>query len=185
LPYRRETIDQISALLLLETISASAGGSGLSIELLELLAVGFGDCYLPGEISEEEVEQVTRMCREEKLAQQKRGTLAMADPEVLQPHTLEFYATPTIMPEFYRTKPQPRQGWPPRDTPAALLNSANLAHDNVRRLVRVNDRMRRDQFEVIKLLKRERWKNRLLAGAIVAPLVDMLVRYGVHRLFAH
>lgn len=185
LPYESESTERISAWLLVRTIQASPGGNRLSLEMVAWLGVKFGDCYLvPSEGLDEAAVawQVKRICEKE------RGQKIMPDPEVLQPHSLQFYSTPTLMPEFYVSRNPPLKGWPKRDSPEALLKAANDAHDRLRKLVRVNDRLRQDQGQLITLIKNERrWRKVLMAaiGVLAAPLIAELWHLVVSGWAAH
>jgi hypothetical protein len=112
------------------------------------------------------------------------------DPDVLQPSSIEFYRKPTLMPEFYTPQPPPPGGWPKRNSLDALERAANAAHDNVRKMVGVNDRMRKDQLDLIGLLKKERRWRRWLIGALVATwsalglLLKVLLPYLVKGILA-
>jgi hypothetical protein len=66
-------------------------------------------------------------------------------PELLRPSDFE----------YYRPMPQrPRSGWPRRDSLLDCRKSLDKAHENLRHLVRENDRLR---AALIKMHERQRW----------------------------
>jgi len=48
---------------------------------------------------------------------------------------------------YYRQEEMPDQGWPDRDSPQAVRKALDCAHDNMKALVRENDRLRRVLIE--------------------------------------
>jgi len=99
----------------------------------------------------------------------------VVDPNLLKSDSLEFYRKPTLMPEFYRYEVGPIQGWPSRDTPEAMRKSLDGAHDRVRQLVRVNDQLRRDQYQLIKMVKIEQnWRKGIFWAMLVGIFIMLL-----------
>lgn len=84
--------------------------------------------------------------------------------------------------EFYRKLPMPEGGWPDRETTKALRKSDDIAHDNIKQLVRENDRLRAALIDLHR--KQRRWIKILLtcfvtlAGA-VASLFAWLIPFAV------
>jgi hypothetical protein len=100
----------------------------------------------------------------------------MPDPRVLQPNSREFYEKPTLMPDFYEFRLKPKEGWPERNTPEAMERALNLAHDNIRKLVRVNDVLRHDQGDLSKEVKTLRARLWSLAIALLVGIFLELLR---------
>jgi hypothetical protein len=97
----------------------------------------------------------------------------MPDPELLKPSDHE----------FYHRVPMPDRGWPDRENPRALRQSLDKAHDNVKQLVRENDKMR---GALIGLKRQQRkWLKILLAclgvlATAIGSIFGWLIPYAVH-----
>lgn len=104
----------------------------------------------------------------------------MPDPRVLQPHAAEFYEKKTLMPDFYHYASPPIGGWPSRETHDATQKALNAAHDRIRKLVHINDYLRRDQGDLLAIVKSERrWRRGIFTSLLVAiflMLADILLR---------
>ena len=121
----------------------------------------------PGKLTVEVAEAGAWVEREESQCLSRR---------VLQPNALEFYQKPSLLPDFYRHVPPPPGGYPPRDTPEAMLKALNGAHDRIEKLVRVNDVLRRDFAETIGILKGERKWRKWMLRTLVPTLLGIIVK---------
>ena len=84
--------------------------------------------------------------------------------------------------EYYRAQLLPGERLPPRDTNAALRRSLDKAHDNLRMVVRENDRLR---LALLKMHARQKWLLRafiVLMGVTWSALggvVKFLLPYAI------
>jgi hypothetical protein len=81
--------------------------------------------------------------------------------------------------EFYRREDMPPEGWPDRESQKALRKSCDRVHDNMRVLVRENDRLR---AAVIELRRRQRicWAISLAAAIGMFSVFGYLLPYALH-----
>jgi len=91
----------------------------------------------------------------------------LMDLTKITPETQEFYTKPSRLRDFYQQRPEPPAGWPDRRDGDQLVRSLDKAHDNIKLLVRDNDRMRADMWSVVKQLKRQRKYVIAAWGAVV------------------
>ena len=93
---------------------------------------------------------------------------------------MEFYKKPTLMGDFYRHEVGPIASWPSREHPEAMKKALDVAHDNLRKLIRVNDLLRKGILTLDKDVQRERlWRKGIFWSLLVAifmMLLDMSLR---------
>lgn len=105
--------------------------------------------------------------------------------------TEAFYTKPSRLPDFYHQRPQPPGGWQKRNDPDALVESLDKAHDNIKRLIRDNDRMRADTWALIGELKKQRkyviaaWGAVLTLGGFVLWIAKDLGPYVLKGIANH
>lgn len=90
----------------------------------------------------------------------------------------------------YVELPKPPEGWPPRDSLPALRKSLDKAHDNLKHVVRENDRLRAASLalyqEKMRSDRRHKWQLRILytliglTWAAIWGLLQWLIPYAIH-----